>query len=353
MIRKISLALMLSLFLQLSVSALSEVPFQQYADLDDVEYRESIVWTLSRGITQGYNANEWKPEECITRAQIVKMMLEYTNDFRGGFDGLESKTNVSAFNDVDRDDWFYEYVNYGYKTNMIEGYSDGSFKPNQCVNRAEAMKIAVEAMIYDDLINNQSAPLFFDDKAIVDMSVAAWYSDYARTMFENRLVGTNHTMFTSGPTDQLTQINFFPEESMSRKEVAKMMYETNKYIEGQIRNGDLYNNKDYGFEVNLPSTWGDVSVINDGPGFFTAIVDQFQITSEDEDQIVYLYVIDKNEDYDFITDLPYNYIGENNDYALYTSWTNILGDTDNSKLERKKQSTNIFKVESNIKIFDL
>lgn len=352
MFGKISISLLLAMVFQLSAGAMTTVQFEQYSDLKNAEYSEAIEWTLNEGITQGFTNTEWKPEECITRAQLLKMMIEYRYD--GNVADI-STTYISPFSDVNQDDWFYDYVSNGYIRGIVEGYSDGTFRPNQCVNRVEAMKVAVETLIYDDLIDNQSAPLYFDDKIIADMQGAVWYSDYANTMFQLRLVGTNHTRSLDDKPSVVKQIKFFPADSMTRKEVAKMMFEIDKLIALQMRNGETYTNGDYGFDITFPSTWGDISVENQVTFEDAALVDEFFITSEDRDnKSLTVYIVDPAYmGNSIITDLPANYFASNGEYDIYLEWEVFAGRDQANEDLRKRQNSDIFKIESGIELFEV
>ncbi len=348
MIKRISLALMLSLFLQLGASALSPLPYFQYTDLDGVDYRNAIVWTLSNGITQGYNPTEWKPEECITRAQLIKMMVEYRFDE----DSTYLLSNYqSPFSDVNGTDWFAEYVGIAEQQGIVEGYSDGTFRPNQCVNRVEAMKVAVETLMYSDMIENQSAPLYFDDKTIVDMVGYEWYSDYAKTLFENRLVGTTHTQTVSNDLSASKQIQFLPAESMTRKEVSKMMYEINVFISSQVQGGDTYENTDYGFDLTIPESWGEITVINPKSDM-EGVVDTFQIVAENGESFT-IYVADIDVYNGALYNVSFNYITENNEYKFYLSWPGVSRDETNFMEKRKIEASKRFKVELNFSPYSL
>lgn len=46
-----------------------------------------------------------------------------------------------TFSDVEENDWFYEPVSNLARWNFIKGYSDGSFRPQDKINRAESAKI--------------------------------------------------------------------------------------------------------------------------------------------------------------------------------------------------------------------
>ena len=46
------------------------------------------------------------------------------------------------FSDVDDDDWVTPYIVYGQDEDLIEGYSNGTFRPENMISRAEAAEIA-------------------------------------------------------------------------------------------------------------------------------------------------------------------------------------------------------------------
>lgn len=194
-------------------------------------YSDAIYWTANQGITQGYENGNWGPDDCVTRAQLLKMTLMYRGNDLGTEILFNPNGNSTPFSDVKKEDWFHDFVSVGYGAGYIEGYADGTFKPNQCVARTEAMKIALEVLMPYQA-KGGSSPLYYDDKVIADMEPAAWYSEYARTMFENRIVGTVHTQSVSPASDSVKRINYFPSDAMSRKEVAYMIYNVSKIYPG-------------------------------------------------------------------------------------------------------------------------
>lgn len=61
------------------------------------------------------------------------------------------KDDGSGFPDLSADDWSYPFIDGLVKAGAIKGYSDGSFKPNGYITRAEFAKLAVIALGYDKL----------------------------------------------------------------------------------------------------------------------------------------------------------------------------------------------------------
>ena len=223
MLKKIFASLILAAGLCSAVS-LAAVNYT-FSDVNsDTDYQAAIYWAADRGIATGYGNGMWGPDECVRRAELMKMVMEFNGT------PIATKTDsVSKFSDVLRTDWFYTYVTLANSYGYIDGYADGTFKPNACVNRAEAMKIAVNVLIEKNPTSWPTTGLFYDDKLIVDMDPGSWYIPYAYRLFKDRLVGTNHTI-SAGYVGGLPTIKFFPDESMSRAEVVEMLYRIGRYI---------------------------------------------------------------------------------------------------------------------------
>jgi hypothetical protein len=112
------------------------IPFE---DVDDDQwYFDSVRFLKDNGIVSGYaGSNDFGPGNSVTRAEVVKMVLEAA--------GSElSEEDLAVFQDM-AEHWAKKYVRYAYKNGIIKGYNDG-FRPNQFVTRAEALKIVMGAL---------------------------------------------------------------------------------------------------------------------------------------------------------------------------------------------------------------
>jgi len=67
--------------------------------------------------------------------------------------------SLLTFFDVAADDWFAPYVQSAQELTVIEGYPDGTFRPGQPITRAEASKIILFLMRTNPLINGDVIPL--------------------------------------------------------------------------------------------------------------------------------------------------------------------------------------------------
>lgn len=93
-------------------------------------WAESVItqWQ-SKGLIQGYEDGTFKPGNTITRAEFVTLM----NNAKGFW----SEGGIN-FSDVKNGSWFYSAVARAVAAGYVKGYSDGSFKPNNTITRAEA-----------------------------------------------------------------------------------------------------------------------------------------------------------------------------------------------------------------------
>lgn len=88
------------------------------------------------GVVQGINnSNVFAPSRFIDRAQILKILMKLM--------AYEEPQTVTRrpFVDIPTREWYSPFVWMGKQLGFIDGYPDGSFKPAQLVNKAEAMKM--------------------------------------------------------------------------------------------------------------------------------------------------------------------------------------------------------------------
>ena len=79
-----------------------------------------------------------------------------------------------SFSDLPKDHYAYEAVTYLRSQGIISGYPDGTFKPDNKVNRAEALKIIVAPLITEEqLAQAKEANTVFSDVSNDD-----WYKPY-------------------------------------------------------------------------------------------------------------------------------------------------------------------------------
>ena len=83
-------------------------------------------------ILKGYPDGSFRPNAPITRAEFAAIASRYEKLEKG-----EAK-----FTDIDERHWAYPEVASAYKKGWINGYPDGSFKPENHITREEVVTIA-------------------------------------------------------------------------------------------------------------------------------------------------------------------------------------------------------------------
>ena len=98
-------------------------------DIPDDDYGVAIKNMVSRGVLLGTSETEFSPDVTISRAMVTEVFRRLATDKSIG-------ENVK-FEDVKDDAWYAESVKWAAFMNIIKGYENGTFKPNQKVTRQE------------------------------------------------------------------------------------------------------------------------------------------------------------------------------------------------------------------------
>lgn len=155
-------------------------------------------------IIDGKRPGYFEPNSFITRAELTKIVV---NAFKKK---LITDLAQKPFIDVRLTDWFASVVATAKAEQMVSGYPDRTFKPNISINRAEAMKIIVEATKVT-LSTRPSASTF------EDVSANAWFSKYI----------AYGNAFLQGYKEN-GHILFKPANSITRAEAVKIIMEVIK-----------------------------------------------------------------------------------------------------------------------------
>ena len=123
----------------------------------------------------------------------------------------------NCFTDV-KTEWYAPYICYAKEQGWVAGYEDGSYQPGTDINRVEALKIMLE-VLFDGQIAEEE---ILQDASALDIDSDAWYIKYF-TFADNRdLLDMQHS---SASEDGY---HFFPADAISRKEVAETIYRAMK-----------------------------------------------------------------------------------------------------------------------------
>jgi|GEM_PF-3445364 len=184
-------------------------PTERLYDIKGHKYETAIRWMNQNEIISGYPDLSFKPDGTLNRAEFMKIMsltydlLHPANDFLL----VQDDYNTACFNDVFPGPWYTKYVCYAKTMNIIGGYTDGTFRPDQKISRAEALKIVFKTL--EMPMSTSTAKNYF-----ADTELSAWYAPFVQTAYENNLI------------EETAGDNYYPAKEILRGEASNLVYET-------------------------------------------------------------------------------------------------------------------------------
>jgi hypothetical protein len=91
------------------------------------------------GWLNGYPDGELKPDNPVNRAEFAKMLIQSSPSTSPT--GGEPAEILSKYPDVQLDAWYATNLAQMVEQKIMEGYPDGTMKPGNTINKAEALKM--------------------------------------------------------------------------------------------------------------------------------------------------------------------------------------------------------------------
>lgn len=156
----------------------------------------AIAYLKKKNVIGGYADGTFRPNKTVNRIEALKMI----------FGGLNVGTNRSVSNpfaDIENGKWFTPYVLTAYDLDLVSGYSDGSFRPEKTMNRAEFFKIVAKTVHADTATLPEKNPF-------QDVERTTWVAPYAEWAKRKKLLDFG--------------LEFQPNAPMTRAEIAEALY---------------------------------------------------------------------------------------------------------------------------------
>lgn len=125
------------------------LPLVSHASFTDVPewhvYEYAIDEAQLRGVIRGYSDGTFRPEQQLNRAEFTTMVVRaFYPDFEGA--GCEHQYKPGGIApDVEPSAWYTLAVCFAKNKGIIQGYPDGTFRPEQTINVVEASAIVARA----------------------------------------------------------------------------------------------------------------------------------------------------------------------------------------------------------------
>jgi len=156
-------------------------------------------------------------------------------------DSDELETYELPFSDLASNAWYLPYINTAYDMGIVSGYSDSTFAPEQTVNLAEALKMIA-------LASNADLTYELSEYPYEDVSSDAWFAPYAQYAKNLNLIE---------PEDDGL---LYPSQTLSRAELSEIIYRFMYVDENNLGQFDISLNwqsyqNEQGYEVKYPYGW--------------------------------------------------------------------------------------------------
>lgn len=141
---------------------------------------EGIEYLRNGRVLTGYEDGTFKPDNRLNRAEFAKLIanpfiLQNTSVTQCINSNVKDEETTIFFRDVPRDAWYASSVCAVKVAKIVDGYADGTYKPNHTINVAEAMKMLAGTFAYQ----TRTEP------------TDAWYMPYARALAERHAIPTS------------------------------------------------------------------------------------------------------------------------------------------------------------------
>lgn len=158
---------------------------------------EAIEELADRGIISGYADGSFKPDTEVTRAQFAKFLAVVMK-------WSLIKPLESRFADVPTDSALFGYIETAVARGYMRGYTDGTFKPNEGLLRADAVRIWVQAAAW--------RPDYGHSGIFLDIPTAYPGADYIETAFAHGIIAPDE------------EGDFRPTDAITRAELSQIVY---------------------------------------------------------------------------------------------------------------------------------
>lgn len=194
-----------------SVALLSQTLFPlaaSAASFPDVSvsnpYAVAISALADKKVINGNPDGTFAPDRTVNRAEFLTMLYRAKAL-------TTSMPTAPCFKDVPANTWFAPVVCDAAGKGTVSGYKDGTFKPEQAVNRVEALKMLFTV----HGLNQQGSPeATAAALAYPDISASAWYMQYVSAAFRLHIL----------PVPGVSTSTFGPDQPLSRAEAAAYIY---------------------------------------------------------------------------------------------------------------------------------
>ncbi|MDQ0901467.1 MULTISPECIES: N-acetylmuramoyl-L-alanine amidase [unclassified Paenibacillus] len=182
--------------------------------------RDAILRMKNKGVIEGI-ANRYEPERALTRAEFLTLMdrvftfskLKAVCEPSGTVTAIVYGCQAPAeqnYKDLPSSHWASPVFAKAKNLNLLQGYSDGTIRPNQSITRGEV------AFLFDRLLQMSSTTTNNPPVA----ASSASFNDVPETLWSAKAI---YALRNKGIIDGITDTAFKPSQTLTRAEIAALL----------------------------------------------------------------------------------------------------------------------------------
>ncbi|RAU98169.1 S-layer homology domain-containing protein [Paenibacillus sp. YN15] len=183
---------------------------KSFEDVKEHWAKEEVEALASKLLVKGISDQSFNPEGRMTRAEITALLVRALT--------LDALPGENRFSDMKATDWFAGAAGAAAKAGLINGYEDGTFRPDGYVTREEAAVLMVRAIEITGGVleeaGDHSLPGFTDNEAI-----SSWATSAVSRMAHAELI------------NGMTASAFAPQENITRAQAMAMLSRVLRYVD--------------------------------------------------------------------------------------------------------------------------
>lgn len=198
-----------------TASLVTGLVYSPFSDITGHWAQDAVTFCVQNKLFQGVSAASFAPEQTMTRAMFVTALGRLYQSVGGEIRSYNP--SVLQFTDVDYHDYYIDYLGWAVDAQLIEGYGDSLFGPNDSVTREQMGKMIT------DFMTLMEQPLAADaELAFADLSqISEWALDGIRACSQNGVI--------TGYPDN----TFRPAHAATRAQVAAIIERVSRLLNGE------------------------------------------------------------------------------------------------------------------------
>ncbi len=200
------------LLITISLSSMLTVSARSFKDVkSSAWYKSAVDYVCDQNYMKGVGGNQFEPETKVSRAMLATVLYRMS--------GSTAKYTASSFTDNKRGEWYFDGIEYCYRSGIVVGYGNGRFGVNDTLLREDMMtmfyRYAVDMKLTTGKTGENPLATYTDKNKV---------SSYAKTPINWCLI--------NGVVDGVSYTKISPDTTATRAQLAQVLMNFDERVLG-------------------------------------------------------------------------------------------------------------------------